>query len=310
MMSLLWKLVLFLLLSLTGIILFTSLPVLIFDYSILMNNTRLIDTGQMTNNSFLINSIVFQPLAYWEQIKTTIFQLIDITNTTFYNGGINKPLLPMLMEVYPQSITFLIGGLFLSLFFGISFTILYMISPFFVRNFIKKCILAIETLPDVFVIILVQLAVIWVYKNTGLLMFNIVNVYKTKAYFLPTLAISILPTLYVIKYLILTMEEESTKIYVEFAKGKGLKNIYILLAYVLKNTAAQLFGQLKNIFWILLSNLLMLEIIFNIYGITRFVADYGVENPHLAAICLIALFLPFFVLFAAGSLLISRLDPR
>ncbi|RZT24187.1 MULTISPECIES: ABC transporter permease subunit [Fictibacillus] len=310
MMRLLWKLVLFLLLSLTGIILFTSLPVLIFDYAILMNNTRLIDTGQMTNNSFLVNSIVFQPLAYWDQIKTTVIQLTDITNTTFYNNGINKPLLPMLMEVYPQSISFLIGGLFLSLLFGITFTILYMNFPVVVKNFIKKCILAIETLPDVFVILLVQLAVIWIYKNTGLLMFNIVNVYKTKAYFLPTLAISILPTLYVIKYLILTMEEESTKIYVEFAKGKGLKKIYILLAYLLKNTAAQLFGQLKNIFWILLSNLLMLEIIFNIYGITRFVADYGVENPHLAAISLIAIFLPFFVLFAAGSLLIRRLDPR
>lgn len=310
MMRLLWKLFLFLLLSLTGIILFTSLPVLIFDYSILMNNTRLIDTGGLANNSFLVNSIVFQPSAYLDQIQNTILQIIDLTNTTFYNGGINNPLLPALKEVYPQSITFLIGGLFLSLLFGITFTVSYMLFPVLVRTLIKKCILAIETLPDVFIIILVQLAVIWIYKNTGLLMFNIVNVYKTKAYFLPTLAISILPTLYVIKYLILTLEEESNKIYVEFAKGKGLKNIYILVAYLLKNTAAQLFGQLKNIFWILLSNLLMLEIIFNIYGITRFVADYGVENPHLAAICLISIFLPFFILFSAGSFFIKRLDPR
>jgi peptide/nickel transport system permease protein len=309
-MKMIWKLTLFLLLSITGIILFTSLPILFFDYSILMNNTKLIDHGQLTNNSFLANSIVFKPMEYFEQIRITVTQIFNLNKTTYYTNGLDIALLPELLKVYPQSITYLIGGLIFSLLVGIIFSILYMLLPSLVRTAIRRVILAIESLPDVFIILLVQLTVIWVYKNTGLLMFNIVNVYQTKAYFLPILAISILPLLYVIKYLILTMEEESQKIYVEFAKGKGLNNIYILIVYLLKNIAAQLFGQLKTIFWILLSNLLMLEIIFNIYGITRFVADYGVENPHLAAICLIAIFLPFFVLFAAGSILIKRLDPR
>jgi peptide/nickel transport system permease protein len=309
-MKMIWKLTLFLLLSITGIILFTSLPILFFDYSILMNNTKLIDHGQLTNNSFLANSIVFKPMEYFEQIRITVTQIFNLNKTTYYTNGLDIALLPELLKVYPQSITYLIGGLIFSLLVGIIFSILYMLLPSLVRTAIRRVILAIESMPDVFIILLVQLTVIWVYKNTGLLMFNIVNVYQTKAYFLPILAISILPLLYVIKYLILTMEEESQKIYVEFAKGKGLNNIYILIVYLLKNIAAQLFGQLKTIFWILLSNLLMLEIIFNIYGITRFVADYGVENPHLAAICLIAIFLPFFVLFAAGSILIKRLDPR
>nr|WP_276516671.1 ABC transporter permease subunit [Fictibacillus nanhaiensis] len=193
---------------------------------------------------------------------------------------------------------------------GIGLTILYMLFPAQLKTLIKRMIVAIETLPDIFIIILVQLTVIWFYKTTGVLMFNIVNVYNTEAYFLPIFAISILPTLYIVKYLILTIEEESLKHYIEFAKGKGLHNFYILIVYLMKNTAVPLFFQMKTIFWIILSNLLILEILFNIYGITRFIADYGVENPHLAAICLIAIFLPFFVLFASGSLLIRKLDPR
>jgi ABC-type dipeptide/oligopeptide/nickel transport system permease component len=310
MINALFRLLTFFSISITGILLFTSLPVLIYDYAVLMNNTRLIDRGQMDNNSFLTNSIVFEPLAYINQIKHTVLQILDLTNTTFYSNGQDYELFPAFLEVYPQSLTFFLGALIFSLLIGIGLTILYMLLPYLLRNWIKKIILAIETLPDIFIIILVQLTVIWFYKTTGVLMFNIVNVYKTKAYFLPIFIISILPTLYVIKYLILTMEEESHKIYIEFAKSKGLRNFYILVVYMLRNTAAPLFGQLKTIFWIILSNLLILEIIFNIYGITRFIADYGVENPHLAAICLIAIFLPFFILFASGSLLIRKIDPR
>ncbi|MBN3553404.1 ABC transporter permease subunit [Fictibacillus nanhaiensis] len=304
------KLLSFFLLSLLGILLFTSLPVLIYDYSVLMNNTRLIDTGQLDNNSFLTNSIQFELVAYFEQIKFTVQQLMNLTQTTYYSNGNDYPLLPALLEVYPQSLTFFMGGLLASLLVGISLTVIYMVFPYRIRSIIKKAILAIEILPDVFIIILVQLTVIWFYKTTGFLMFNIVNVYKTEAYFLPIFTISILPTLYVMKYLILILEEEANKSYIEFAKGKGLKTIYLIIVYMLKNTAPSLFGQSKTIFWILLSNLLILEIIFNIYGIMRFIADYGVENPHLAAICLIAIFLPFFFLFASGSLLIRKLDPR
>lgn len=304
------KLLSFFLLSILGILLFTSLPVLIYDYSVLMNNTRLIDTGQLDNNSFLTNSIQFELHAYLQQLKFTVQQIMDLTQTTYYSNGSDYQLLPAFLEVYPQSLSFFMGGLLASLLVGISFAVIYMIFPYHIRLIIKKVILAIETLPDVFIIILVQLTVIWFYKTTGLLMFNIVNVYKTEAYFLPIFTISILPTLYVTKYLILSMEDEANKSYIEFARGKGLKSIYLIIVYMLKNTAPSLFGQTKTIFWILLSNLLILEIIFNIYGIMRFIAEYGVENPHLAAISMIAIFLPFFIIFATGSLLIRKLDPR
>jgi peptide/nickel transport system permease protein len=93
------------------------------------------------------------------------------------------------------------------------------------------------------------------------------------------------------------MEEEFNKQYIDTAKGKGIGRFRILWRHVLPNTLLSVFHQSRNILWFMLSNLLMVEYLFNIYGVTTLVREMG--NPAIFTISMLLLFLPMFLFFTA-----------
>lgn len=54
------------------------------------------------------------------------------------------------------------------------------------------------------------------------------------------------------------------------------------------------------ILWFMLSNLLVIEILFNIYGITNFVYRHG--NPAVFTIASMLVFIPMYAFFVLGSM--------
>jgi ABC-type dipeptide/oligopeptide/nickel transport system permease component len=205
---------------------------------------------------------------------------------------------------------YLITALVFGVFSTILITYLIMMIPFKNRKPVKLAMFTFESFPDIFVILICQLAIIWIYQYTGVAVFNIADTYGDRAFVMPVLVLSFLPTIYMVKYLLIRMEEEETALYVELAKGKGLSKSTILLKHVFRNAIFTLIHQFKSIFWFSLSNLLMLEIIFAIDGFMTFIVDHIVRNPEIMTISLLLVFLPYAFISLFGKIILFKVLDR
>jgi ABC-type dipeptide/oligopeptide/nickel transport system permease subunit len=80
------------------------------------------------------------------------------------------------------------------------------------------------------------------------MMFRVVNFNEKRAYIVPILYLCALPNIKIFKILILNLEDEKTKPYVEVVRGKGFSPSYILRVYLLRNIFIHMFYHSKSIF--------------------------------------------------------------
>jgi len=90
------------------------------------------------------------------------------------------------------------------------------------------------------------------------------------------------------------------------AKGKGLTRLQVLVVHIFRNAIITLMFHFKTIFWFSLSNLFVLEIIFNIYGIMTHIKTHASINPDVVTLSILLIFIPYYFLFQATSVMISR----
>lgn len=208
-------------------------------------------------------------------------------------SGVERELFPFFWNAYEYSLGVFFSSLFFSLFLSIVVLFFYFLlgKPFQILvDFIS---FVLSSLPDIFIIVGSQLLVVWVFKETGVFLFDFVALGEDRAYLLPILCLSILPTMYFIKTLTVLMKEEFEKPYVELARSKGISYFRILFVHVFRNTIISLAYHGKNVIWLMLSNLLILEYLFNMLGVTTFLFSYN--TPTLFAVTSILLFVPIYV---------------
>ena len=176
----------------------------------------------------------------------------------------------------------------------IAFIVAYVGLIFFKSKlkYIKSFLEILESIPDLMIILLLQFAVIIVYKKTGIKLAQVVTV-REEAILLPVISLSVPISLYITKVLIHYIEEELEKHYVMLAKAKGFTFSYILNVHVLRNIADGMFGTSKMIFWSMLSTLLVIDYLFNMNGLLRVMLS--AVDPFIIGCILI--FIPFFVIF-------------
>ena len=119
----------------------------------------------------------------------------------------------------------------------------------------------LEAVPDMMMMICLQIFFIWVLKKFGESPITIISFNENRAYLLPILSLAVLPTLQMFRMMVLYIKEEHGKDYVEVAYGKGLSSSYILCIHLFKNISIHFFHHLKTIFVFLLSNLFILEFV-------------------------------------------------
>lgn len=270
----------------------------------------MINEGTLSNTLFLYDSIVFNVEAYFNQIVQTVKWVFNSQTMQYYARGGSLPLFPDLWKAYSLSMSYLLASLMISLLIGIVLTIMTMVFPKRIRGYLKGLFFIIESLPDIFVILLAQIGVIWIYKQTDLLLFNLTSGFDEKAIVLPIFILSLLPSVYIFKYLLLSFEEEEGQLYVELAKGKGLDRYTILLVHMFRNAMISLYNHFKGVFLFALANLLMLEIIFDMNGLMMFIYKNGVVNTEMVTLALYMIFLPAFILFTTFEWQIKRWNAR
>ncbi len=244
--------------------------------------------------------------AYVQSVKDIIYALFHPGDLTYIiiGGQLERDLFPYIWDPISYSLLVLFSAFLLACFLSILLTILTMLFSQRNRDRIKFTLYLIESMPDVLVILLSQLFVLSLYKQTGILFFEIASVATERAFLLPVLVLAILPTVQLFRISILSFESEESKDYVTLARSIGLGKLVILTFHILRNAVVSVFFQSKKTVWFMLSNLFVLELLFNITGITRFLMS--TLQPKMFTIAILSIFIPLFVFYTLGEMVLSK----
>ncbi|PGK34982.1 peptide ABC transporter permease [Bacillus anthracis] len=231
---------------------------------------------------------------YIQSLKEVFVNLMDISNFKYVG---DKFLFPQLFVHYKETIVIFLAAFCISLF--VAFCIVYVImssSPR-IQHRIKSFLLFLESIPDILLILVSQILVVWVFKQTGFLPFQIASIGGESIRGLPIFCLSIPTTILFVKMLVLRFENELEKDYVLFAKAKGLDRFHILNRHILRNVLlSTLFFAKTNIFF-MLSNLYIIEWIFNTGGIFMFLKSYEGIRIEVFIVSVLLIYIPIFILF-------------
>lgn len=246
---------------------------------------------------------------YFNKIKDVCRDIFQLNQMTYFNQGKPRLFLDDIWSPYIYSLSILFGALLIAFCMAQLLTWVTLMLPMFIRGAIKNLLTFLESLPDLLVFALVQMGIVLIYKKTGVLVSNVASMgAEERIYIVPIVCLMILPFVYFYKMMILLAEEELSKQYVETSLAKGMRRIYVLVVHVTRNTSEGIFHFSKSVLWFMISNLLLVEIIFNIHGITHYM--YSDFRPEMLAACLILLVIPFFLLYALFEWVIVHFTKR
>lgn len=215
----------------------------------------------------------------------------------------NRNLFPMLWSYWRFSMILLFASFFTAFIVALLFTFLTVLLPRTIRKPIQFIIYLFESLPDVLVIGLLQLFIIWFFQHTHILIAQVVTVGAEVSYTLPLIVLSILPIALMYRMMMVEIDTETGLDYVEFAKGKGLKRIRIVVVHIFRNALISIMAHSKLIMSFMLSNLLIVEFISNSRGLILFM--FQNSTPTILTLGIFMFFLPMFLFFSVIQILIQ-----
>ncbi|UOQ44235.1 ABC transporter permease subunit [Halobacillus salinarum] len=212
----------------------------------------------------------------------------------YHFGERSEAILPYLFPPYVYSMKIFTGAIAFGFVAALLLGIVTMLLPACFRRVLIRLSQLLETIPELLFAFGLQLFIVYIYKQTGVLLFHYAN-YEREIVLLPTFTLSILPMISFYRILLFYMKEEQRKEYVEFARSKGIRSFALILNHILRNLLPYLYQHGKIIIWSTLSSLLVVEYIFNIHGLTAFLLEDF--RPIVIAVALTFLFTPFYILF-------------
>ncbi len=237
-------------------------------------------------------------------LKDEFFQL---DKWVYFLNGVETPIFHVLLPAFIYSMEILFGAILLG--FGIAFilALFAFFLPRFLLQPVKRILDFAESVPDIIVATLLQAFVLFIFKTTGVEIFQVAT-YSEKAYLGPILTLSIVPAVSLFKILLLMMEEEYLKMYVTFARSKGIHDLPILCKHIIRNIIPVSFHHMKIIIWGLLSSQFVIERLFNVHGLTHFLlASF---KPITVAVSLLLIFTPFFIIFQIVDMVVIKEEEK
>jgi peptide/nickel transport system permease protein len=209
-------------------------------------------------------------------------------------------------ESYRYSMSIVVTSLLVVIIVGMLGALMVQLAPRKIGNLFRKMTDFFESVPDLLIIFLFMFFVITLYKTTGLKFLQLYGIFGHKPYFVPIVTVSFLPTLFFMQFLIKALEGEESRDYVLYLKAKGIRKSRILIVHMIRNIFPLLIIQLRTSIWIILSNLYLLEFMFNINGFTKtFPIAMGMGEFLLLVICLLLFTLPLLVIEAISLLVLT-----
>ncbi|WP_077614882.1 ABC transporter permease subunit [Caenibacillus caldisaponilyticus] len=251
----------------------------------------------------LFNGIHLDFASYLSALADLMKNLASPWLLTYNDLGTTRPLFPAILSPWLHSLLTLFLSFIIACLIALVLTYLTLLLPGRFINAVRFVLFILEAIPDVVILAAMQIGVIYIYQKTHLLLFN-VAAYNDQPIFLPVFVLSLLPVIMLYRMMLIDFIEESEKPYVELAKGKGMPPRTVLLGHIFRNALVRIFSETKYIFWFMLSNLLVIEYVFNIFGLTNFMLKY--PSNVTFTVGLLLFFVPIFLVLSVCQLVIAK----
>jgi peptide/nickel transport system permease protein len=240
------------------------------------------------------------------KLKELLISVVNFTDIRVRVSDFkNLNLLDALAEPYVYSAKILLCVFLLSIVIGIGLSIFTALLPRKIQKMIKEIAFFFESFPDVILLFSIQLLIIWIFKKSAVLLVNPIG-YMENIYLLPIAVTSIIPSVILFQMTLFAIGVEQSKPYVEFATSKGMTQIKVLTFHIFRNVCFVVFSNIQMILWLIISNLLITEYIFNMKGIFSFMFSHLSSSEVLAA-CLLLIFIPFYFIEYLGRFMSARM---
>lgn len=207
----------------------------------------------------------------------------------------SRKLFPQIWIHYSETMIVFLSAFLLSLLIAYVLVVWVLQRSHMKQKMWNGVFLTLESIPDILLILLSQLLVVIVFQKTGFMPIKLAGLGEERVRLLPIICLTIPTTLLFIKLLLLRFKEEMEKDYSIFAKSKGLSLQHILTHHVSRNVLLTTIYYAKTNILFMLSNLYIIEWIFNTYGMFVFVKENS--KLEIFTVSLVILYVPLFILF-------------
>ncbi|WP_108670376.1 ABC transporter permease [Peribacillus acanthi] len=224
----------------------------------------------------------------------TLKALTTPSDWTFIEGWMKD----VVIERYIYSLQIMGISLLFTILIGCMIACFIIFIPLKMRSPFKIALNFLEGLPDLFILFLLQMGLLKLYKDYGIKIFSLYGIAETKPYVFPMIINSILPSLFFAQYLLKVMEEEMEKHYILLGKAKGLSRVYIFQNYLLRNIFPVVMIHFKTIIFMVLTNLVLVEHMFVLDGYIHelyVILSFNSHNPLAIVFYVLMLMIPIFV---------------
>ncbi|WP_243354276.1 ABC transporter permease subunit [Bacillus litorisediminis] len=167
-------------------------------------------------------------------------------------------------------------------------------------------------IPDFILITILQFSVAFIYQKTGVKLAKVASSStEDPAILLPLFTLVLIPLLYTVRTLNERTQDVLREDYILTAISKGIKKRKIYLYHVTSNVTPFLKADLHKILAIMISNLFIVEYLFNTGGITALLFQHQMKfgyQYNLVIFCFFALFLLYVILFFYLKMLILLVE--
>ncbi|OZU90198.1 hypothetical protein CIL03_03380 [Virgibacillus indicus] len=242
----------------------------------------------------------------WKLVKDYFGGIISGDSFYYLEGkDRNQSFLKDVPGFFLTSFLYLITAAIISVCIGVLIAVWHSKSK---QEWIKDIIGFLGMIPDFILVLILQLGVVFIYEATGERIARIATRgVGEHAILLPLITLSIVPAIYLIRTLGERTYDVLSEDYILTAKAKGLQKLYIFIQHVIRNVLPYLKADLHKVIAIMMSNIFIVEYLFNINGLSAFLFNVSYQFD-LTVNILISLIVLYLLLYWGVRLFIACLE--
>lgn len=211
-------------------------------------------SGEMTTN-----------VSWYLTLKNSVLYMRSMMDLSTYQSDTVGNIFSVIYDSSKLSIALVASSLFFSTLFGV-------LRGMYEGYRSKKTklgslgTLIFFSIPDVLIVLAVLLGYTFIASRLP----NLKDVMPLKTFILPLITLSIIPTIYISRITLITIQEELAKDYIKNEKAKGFSRRKIIFVELMPSIIYRIIDTMPAIMTMLLSNMIIVEYLFNYKGILYF----------------------------------------
>jgi ABC-type dipeptide/oligopeptide/nickel transport system permease component len=149
------------------------------------------------------------------------------------------------------------------------------------RDGLREIVTFAGAVPDFVLALLLQIAVVAVYKSTGVRIARVASLTNAEpALLLPLIALTVVPAVYLLRTVSARAYVVAAEDYVLVAKATGIGRLRIWVNQVMPNLTAFVRADLAKICGMMIANFFIVEYLFSLKGVTALVFSFGISYSY------------------------------